>query len=255
MGLFRRKAVLRTDPHGFFQGPLAHALATGAHLPTASGGVWNAVPASCACCDAREERDKLRDSWGITDAAGWDRALRALVEGPHRGSAVATVLELRGQAASRTPGQPFDAGTWPDLIAAWCWERGAGPGLYEQLVTSAAQVWEYEERMVRDGVLPRGVPVRTVRAYDFGRAVNLARWGVNAGYADERAAHAHILRAGAASMHHHGSWEEMSAGFVLGRAMAFDEGAFGSYYTDSAAAHRVLVSDPHSPWRNLPWRM
>jgi hypothetical protein len=27
------------------------------------------------------------------------------------------------------------------------------------------------------------------------------------------------------------------------------------YYTDSVRAHQVLVTDPGSPWRNLPWRM
>ena len=255
MGLFTKRAKLRSDPQGVFQGPLAHAFASGAHMPTAGGGVWNAVHSSCACCDADDERAKLRDSWGITDAAGWDAALRRLTEDRRDASAVTAVLGLRDQAVAHAPGRPFDAGVWPDLIAHWCRVRGAGHQTYEEMVTEAALVWEYEERMVADGILPRGTAVRTVRAYDFGRAVNLARWGVNAGYADEQAAYGHILRAGAQSMRYHGSWREMSAGFVLGRALAFDDGSFGPYYTDSAAAHKVLVGDPASPWLNLPWRM
>ncbi|MFJ9552459.1 DUF1266 domain-containing protein [Nocardiopsis sp. NPDC101807] len=255
MGLFSKRARLRSDPAGFFQGPLAHAFASGAHMPTAGGGVWNAVHSSCSCCDAEDERAKLRDSWGITDTAGWDGALRRLTDDHRPASGVTVLLDLRNRAMARAPGLPFDAGVWPDLIAHWCRARGAAHRVYEEMVLEAALIWEYEERMAEDGVLPRGVPVRTVRAYDFGRAVNLARWGVNAGYADERAAHGHILRAGAQSMRHHGSWQEMSAGFVLGRAMAFDEGSFGPYYKDSVAAHEVLVGDPASPWLHLPWRM
>ncbi|WP_017581194.1 DUF1266 domain-containing protein [Nocardiopsis valliformis] len=256
MGLFgRRKLQLRSDPQGVFQGPFAHALASGAHMPIAGGGVWNAVPGSCSCCSPEEERTKLRDSWGITDTEGWDRALRELVSGDRTSPELSVVLGLRNEACASAPQQPFDAGSWPDLIVRWCQSTGTDPSVYEALVLAAARVWEYEERMVEDGVLPRGAQVRTVRAYDFGRAVNLARWGFHAGYADLRTAGEHIVRAGAASMRHHGSWAEMSAGFVLGRALGFDDGAFGPYYTDSVAAHRLLTTDPRSPWLNLPWHM
>ncbi|MFD6100301.1 DUF1266 domain-containing protein [Nocardiopsis flavescens] len=255
MGLFTKRPRLRSDPEGVFQGPLAHAFASGAHMPVANGGVWNAVHSSCSCCDARDEREKLSSAWGIDDAAGWERALASLTAETAPPTALSTVLELRAQASAARPGAPFDAGSWPDLIGYWCGARNAARETYDAMVSEAARVWEYEERMVADGVLPRGAAVRTVRAYDFGRAVNLARWGVNAGYAAPEAALPHIVRAGAVSMRFHGSWEEMSAGFTLGRAMGFDDGAFGAYYTDSVRAHRVLVTEPESPWRNLPWRM
>ena len=255
MGLFSKRTKLLSDPRGVFRGPLAHAFACGAHMPTAAGGVWNAVHSACACCDADDDRAELRDSWGITDTAGLEGELRHLTDDRVRDSPVSVLLELRNQAVARAPGHPFNAGLWPDLIAHWCRVRGAGTRVYGEMVLEAARIWEHEERMASDGFLPRGVPVRTVRAYDFGRAVNLARWGVNAGYADERSAHGYIVRAGAQSMRHHGSWEEMSAGFMLGRAMSFDEGSFDPYYKKLVAAHRVLVSDPASPWLNLPWRM
>ncbi|WP_017590121.1 DUF1266 domain-containing protein [Nocardiopsis ganjiahuensis] len=256
MGLFRRKELrLRSDPRGVFEGEFAHALACGAHMPVTGGGVWNAFAGSCSCCSPEDERDKLRESWGITDTQGWDRALRELVVGGRIPSDVSVVLDLRVQACARTPGLPFDAGTWPDLIGHWCRSSGADAAKYEALVLTAARVWEYEERMVQDGALPPGAKVRTVLAYDLGRAVNLARWGFNAGYAEMMAAGEHIIRAGATAMLNHGSWGELSAGFVLGRALAFDEGAFGPYYTDSVAAHRVLTTDPMSPWLNIPWRM
>ncbi|MDE3724945.1 DUF1266 domain-containing protein [Nocardiopsis sp. N85] len=255
MGLFTKRPRLLSDPQGVFQGPLAHAFATGAHMPVAGGGVWNAVHSSCSCCDAEDEREKLRVSWDITDTAGWEQALLALTEEVRPPTALSTVLELRVQAITARPDVPFDAGGWPDLIGYWCQSRGAAREVYDEMVTEAARVWEYEERMTSDGVLPRGAVVRTVRAYDFGRAVNLARWGANGGYASEDMARHHIIRAGAMSMRFHGSWEEMSAGFTLGRAMGFDDGAFGPYYTDSVEAHKALVGDPRSPWRNLPWRM
>ncbi|MBB6120111.1 DUF1266 domain-containing protein [Nocardiopsis algeriensis] len=255
MGLFTRKLRLLSDPQGVFQGPPAHAFACGAHMPVAGRGVWNALHSACACCDADDNRAKLRDSWGITDTPGWEQALSSLVSDDRSPDPLALVLDLRAREAARLPGAPFDAGSWPELIGRWCWAQGADPSVYPSLVDTAARVWEYEERMAEDGVLPRGTLVRTVRAYDLGRAVNLARWGVSAGHGDPETALRYVLRAGAASMRHYGSWEEMSAGFVLGRAMAFDEGRFGPYYTDSVAAHRVLTTDPLSPWRNLPWHM
>ncbi|WP_435845038.1 DUF1266 domain-containing protein [Streptomyces flaveolus] len=50
------------------------------------------------------------------------------------------------------------------------------------------------------------------------------------------------------------SWQDFSAGYILGRCLHFDEEDFGSWYTDMVDAHRILMSDPGSPWLNIPFR-
>ncbi|GHE33475.1 hypothetical protein GCM10017771_50640 [Streptomyces capitiformicae] len=50
------------------------------------------------------------------------------------------------------------------------------------------------------------------------------------------------------------SWQDFSAGYILGRSLHFDEEEFGEWYTDMVEAHRILMSDPGSPWLNVPFR-
>ncbi len=58
--------------------------------------------------------------------------------------------------------------------------------------------------------------MRTTVAYDYGRAVNLARWGLSARFCGPADAEAAIVYAGALSKSAHRSWEEFSAGYALG---------------------------------------
>src|SRR6185503_12764397 len=110
-----------------------------------------------------------------------------------------------------------------------------------------------EERLRADGVLPRDGHVTSVLAYDYGRAVNMARWGLLAGYCDRQTAESCVLKAGELSRRTYTSWASFSAGYVLGRVLRFDDGEFGSYYDDSVIGHRVLEHAPTSPWRTLAW--
>ncbi|WP_371131936.1 DUF1266 domain-containing protein [Streptomyces sp. cf386] len=49
-------------------------------------------------------------------------------------------------------------------------------------------------------------------------------------------------------------WQDFSAGFILGRCLHFDNDKFGSWYQDMVAVRRILMSDPGSPWLNIPFR-
>ncbi|MBH0246403.1 DUF1266 domain-containing protein, partial [Streptomyces cavourensis] len=96
--------------------------------------------------------------------------------------------------------------------------------------------------------------VRTTVAYDYGRAVNLARWGLSARYCAPADAEQAIVYAGALGKSAHRSWEEFSAGYALGRVLRFDEEEYGPFYEESAIAHRLLTESEGSPWRHIPWR-
>jgi hypothetical protein len=62
------------------------------------------------------------------------------------------------------------------------------------------------------------------------------------------------VRAGRVSQTAYDSWEEFSAGYILCRCLHFDEEKFGDWYEDVLTAHRILTSDPASPWLNIPFK-
>lgn len=96
--------------------------------------------------------------------------------------------------------------------------------------------------------------MRTTVAYDYGRAVNLARWGLSARYCTPADAEQAIVYAGALGKSAHRSWEDFSAGYALGRVLRFDEEEYGPFYEQNVLAHRLLAESEGSPWRHIPWR-
>jgi hypothetical protein len=60
-----------------------------------------------------------------------------------------------------------------------------------------------------------------------------------------------VLRAGELCRGTYGSWAELSAGYILGRALRFDQEAFGEWYESALIPHRILTEDPESPWNTL----
>lgn len=63
-----------------------------------------------------------------------------------------------------------------------------------------------------------------------------------------------MIRAGELCREHYSSWEEFSAGYILGRALRFDEESFGHMYSSALTPHRILSKDLASPWRNIPFQ-
>ena len=90
-----------------------------------------------------------------------------------------------------------------------------------------------------------------VRAWDYGRAVNLARWAAATKLCDRDEARETVLRAGACSAGAYRDWREFSAGYVLGRLLHFGDADRAKYYRSIRKVHRILVEDPASPWRTL----
>ncbi|QFG26595.1 DUF1266 domain-containing protein [Actinomadura sp. WMMB 499] len=233
--------VLVTDPDGAGWGALAAALAVGAHLAVGNGVAWNTLGDR----GARDDRALLERDWGVTDAAGWREQVRALLDAENSDPAVQMVLDRR------EPG--MRPASWRAAIAGWCAERNVSEETTRRVIELSGLILRYEERFRADGLLGPDEPVRSVYGYDFGRAVNMARWGLGAGYCDADEAEKCVMTAGQRAHRVYGSWESFSAGYVLGRMLRFDEGEFGQWYARSVVGHRVLAEDPASPWRRMAW--
>jgi hypothetical protein len=114
------------------------------------------------------------------------------------------------------------------------------------------RIGRYEERFRADGLLPPGGFVRGTQAYDLGRAVNMARWGLEAQFCDQATAERLIIEAGERCRPHYGSWAELSAGYALGRVLRLD-GQDSAGYDSVLAAHRVLTDAADGPWQTVAW--
>jgi hypothetical protein len=90
-----------------------------------------------------------------------------------------------------------------------------------------------------------------VRAWDYGRAVNLARWAAATKLCDMDEARETVQRAGRLSAERYRDWREFSAGYILGRLVHFEDDDRSKYYRSIRRVHRILAEDPASPWRTL----
>ncbi|MFK4689997.1 DUF1266 domain-containing protein [Streptomyces pristinaespiralis] len=103
-------------------------------------------------------------------------------------------------------------------------------------------------------ILPIDRRGRSVLSWDYGRAADMARWGLAARYRDPAKAERAVVRAGEVSARVYRSWEDFGAGYALGRCLHFDEEEFGPWYTEVLDIHKTLTTDPESPWLTVPWQ-
>ncbi|MFD0381561.1 DUF1266 domain-containing protein [Streptomyces stramineus] len=158
---------------------------------------------------------------------------------------------------------PADPGQWRETVESTLRARAGETGTTDDdrefagfvahLRDLVGKILRYEARFRADGLLPPDGTVRTVAAWDIGRASKMARWGRGARYATETEMRSAIESASAAARAAYGTWEEFSAGYILGRCLHFDEERFGTWYTTVLHAHRELTTDPDSPWRTVPF--
>ncbi|MEU8773220.1 DUF1266 domain-containing protein [Streptomyces sp. NPDC048606] len=258
---------------GPLHGAVAHGLAVGAHMAVSNGEFWNAL--AYHGNGYGRQRARLRDSWDITDREGWLHTLEQLLTARVVSPVWEYALRVRRVLASDFAG-PVDTEHWRHAAEAALRrsaELSAEPRLTPDGVTLArprpgaevegeiagvrrliGRIARYEQRFRADGLLPEDGWVRSVEAWDIGRASQMARWGLGARYGDLEEAERGVLRAGEAARRTYRSWEEFSAGYALGRCLHFDEEAFGEWYTGALATHLTLTTDPAGPWRNIPWR-
>ncbi|MFG2089007.1 MULTISPECIES: DUF1266 domain-containing protein [unclassified Spirillospora] len=235
--------VLVVDPDSAAWGRLAAALAVGAHLAVGNGVAWNGLSGHDG--SSRDGKVMLERDWGITGPESWREQMDALLDAQNSDPAIQMVLDQRGRGTDRA--------AWRAAVVAWCRERKISDETVGEVVGLPDLIERYEARFRADGLLKPDGRVESVYGYDFGRAVNMARWGLNAGYCDAEEAEKCVLTAGGRAHQVYSSWGAFSAGYILGRMLRFDEGGFGEWYERSLAGHRVLAEDPDSPWRRMAW--
>ncbi len=237
--------------HGALHGPLAYGLACGVHLAIGNAVPWNEV--GTVYREYVDEREQLRDSWGITDHEGWRRQLDFLLDATNSPPEPDFALRAREQLAAAI-GELPSADLWRETAAGHAQDLGADASTVKGIEDLVRRIMRYEARFRADGLLPPDGRVRTTVAYDYGRAVNLARWGLSARFCGPADAEAAIVYAGALSKSAYRSWEEFSAGYALGRVLRFDDEEYGPFYEQNVLAHRLLTESEGSPWRHIPWR-
>ncbi|MCL8014596.1 DUF1266 domain-containing protein [Streptomyces sp. AS02] len=256
---------------GPLHGPVAHGLACGAHIIVHHGRPWNAL--AYHGHGYRMERRMLRKSWGVTSYREWQAQLHALLATEGANSVWEFALGLR-RAIARDFGGHVETGHWLDAAARVLRARAeGGTVLTPDGVTRTAPVPEaetearinrvqhligritrYEARMRADGILGEGQYVTSADAWDLGRASCMARWGLSTRHCELPEAEAAVIEAGHRAARCYQSWQDFSAAFILGRCLHFDNDKFGSWYQDMVTVHRILMSEPGSPWLNIPFR-
>ncbi|WP_432069037.1 DUF1266 domain-containing protein [Streptomyces sp. AA1529] len=252
-------------------GPVARGLACGALLSVNNGVYWNSLGHGNGYTDERRALDRW---WGVTTREKWQQYQEELLTNEMSSPVWEFTLGLRHSLAQDFGGQVEPAH----------WRQAAERVLRKRIATATIELtpdgvtrtegpseeeveWQidgvkrligritrYESRFRADGLLPEGRFVRSAAAWDYGRAANMARFGLASRFCTLPEAEDAVLRAGRVSAVGYRSWEDFSAGYILGRCLHFDEEEFGSWYEDMLTAHRVLTTDPESPWLTLPFR-
>jgi hypothetical protein len=239
--VFRSGSIV-TDRSAPTAGPVAFGLACGAHMAVNQGIAWNDLDG--AGFPKMELRENLAEMWGVHNNAEWRQVTEAkLAVGTDNLEHVA--VDLRRQARA------VDYGEWRRAVDEAARTGRVPTHSVPALVAAVDRISRYEERFRADGLIT-GV-VSSVRVYDWGRAVNLARWGLRSGYCDRAAAERVVLRAGELCATDYRSWADLSAGFGLGRMLFFDDEDFAVHYVNVREAHRRLLSEDESPYRTLPF--
>jgi len=236
-------------PNWPFHGPLAHGFACGAHIPTHVSSPWNALDDPVA--SYQENRESLSDSWGVESEQDWHRQVGYLLAGENIGTESEAVLHQRRALIRQRGG--WDLPSWQEAVRRWCrWRKTPDEETAEQ-VELAGVISRYEVRFRTDGLLVPNAIVTSMLGYDFGRAVNLARWGFGGRFCDQRTAESVVLRAGQLARQHYSSWPDFSAGYALGRVVRFDGEEYGHMYVSVRGPHQLLMASPHSPWWHIPF--
>ncbi|MGT2529310.1 DUF1266 domain-containing protein [Streptomyces nojiriensis] len=257
---------------GPLRGPVAFGLACGAHLSVRNGMFWNAIGYHGE--GYTREREKLKDSWGVTTREEWLRSTERLLNADMVSPVWEFALRVRSSLARDFAG-PVEIEHWRHSTEATLRanaERAGEPRITLDGVTVAeprptaeiegeiagvqrviGRIARYEQRFRADGLLSDNKYVRSVEAWDYGRASQMARWGLGARFGSLAETEDAVVRAGKVCRLAYRSWEDLSVGFILGRCLQFDEEEYGHWYEEMAAAHRALMTDPGSPWLNLAW--
>jgi hypothetical protein len=241
---------LLTRYTGPLHGPVAHALACGAHLAVHEQVLWNDLGDVYDSYPTDVER--LRDSWNVTNRGEWLRRLEHLLKAVTTAPEPKFLLRIRAELAQGHGTRP-PVDVWHRTAEAALRHGGTPEPQAAAVLSLIGRILRYEARLQADGILPPYGFVRSVNGYDFGQAVAFARWGLGARFCEPAEAEQAVLRAGQACRETYGSWQEFAAGYALGAVLRGGEEDFEQGYDSVLGPHRILSHDPGSPWRHIPW--
>ncbi|AZK95074.1 MULTISPECIES: DUF1266 domain-containing protein [Streptomyces] len=258
---------------GALHGTVAHGLACGALLSVNNGELWNALGYHGR--GYRRERTRLQEWWDITTPEEWRDTLERLLSAEMVSPVWEFALRVR-RGLALDFGGAVELDHWrtvAERVVRRNAERAAEPRITPEGVTPGTpadegevsaqaagvrrligRIARYEARFRADGLLEDGRFIRTLEAWDYGRASGMARWGLAARFGTLAETEAAVVRASSVARANYRSWEEFSAAYILGRCLHFDEEEFGDWYENALACHRILTTDPASPWLNIPWK-
>ncbi|MER7516411.1 DUF1266 domain-containing protein [Streptomyces sp. NPDC126499] len=246
----RLRMRLLTHAGGHLHGPVARALALGAHLAVLNGLVWNQLGAQYE--DYPTDVARLRRPWHVHHRAGFRDKLDTLLAARLVGRVPETVLAIRRRLALRAGAAPARR-EWAAEVTAVLERDDPYGDDRDEALEFLRRITHYEDRFRADGLLAPDGRVDTLAAFDLGRAVNVVRLALGARYCDPQEAERSVLRVLEPAGRAYDSWAAFSLGYLLARLIHFDEGDPEPMYQESLAIHRTLVEDPSSPYRNLPW--
>ncbi|MFI5889792.1 DUF1266 domain-containing protein [Actinoplanes sp. NPDC051513] len=238
--------VVAVDQKQPATGELPTALAVGAHMSLNHGVSWNALKDDAN--SAQKTYTLLKSQWGVTTAGELRDCLDGLLDDETGDPVADFVLDVR--AGLR--GAP-SADAWKQAVTDQARAQGVPETTVDEMTATIERVLAYEQRFRADGLLPAGGVVSSLLAYDWGRAVNMARWGYKVRYLKEQQATEYVLRAGKQAFGRYTSWGDFSAGYALGRVLRFDNDEFDVWYATVLEPHQTLFTDPASPWLRLAW--
>ena len=237
------------------QGELARSLACGAHLAASNAVPWNSL--GRPWLDYHTQLDSLREWWGIEGPVQWQNQVDALLdsENPQPVDLVLGIRNERGAGVQPSGDPTHDTRVLSEAVEAWCRDRGAPAGLRQEMLDIAQWVVRCETWMRRDGVMGPNAIVATQDAWDWGRCVNMARWGLVCGFCDQKTAEQIVRHAGSLCARAYADWGQLSAAYILGRVVKMGrQGNPEESYRDTLQTHRALMQDPASPFLTLPLR-
>ncbi|QIQ20454.1 DUF1266 domain-containing protein [Zophobihabitans entericus] len=106
-----------------------------------------------------------------------------------------------------------------------------------------------KEQFTQDGLFTADSSAPNMMIWDFGRMINLCRYGIDAGYLQPEEAMERINQAAEKIQKSYNSWAELGIGYIFGRFLWNG----GKDYAEWRDEMQVLLTHPESPWTQLPW--
>lgn len=182
-------------------------------------------------------RDILLDAWGVSSPSQARDTLRWLLDEGHRGGFDA-VLRVAGDSPGEKSPQELDA--------------AYGPGSSTRLAEPWGHYVATHQALRSRGFLQSPDDLsRGTAAWDWSRAVTVARFALSAELLEEADAWTFVREAGRRSRECFASWDEFLRSYVIGRALWNGMGQLD----DPGIAQMIenVRSAPDSPWQMVAW--